>query len=96
VNVPFKTFTWGALIGLQQSTFVLVSAGRTLGRLQTYSDLYGPRTLLAMAACATMALLLVLLMRLKTGDLAATALTDNLSTCTLARCMAAVGANLGI
>jgi uncharacterized membrane protein YdjX (TVP38/TMEM64 family) len=64
VNIPFKTFALGTLIGLQPMNFISVSAGRTLGRLQTYSDLYGLRTLLTMAACAAMALLPVLLKRL--------------------------------
>jgi uncharacterized membrane protein YdjX (TVP38/TMEM64 family) len=64
VNIPFRTFALGTFIGLQPMNFISVSAGRTLGRLQTYSDLYGPRTLLTMAACAAMALLPVLFKRL--------------------------------
>lgn len=64
VNIPFRTFAIGTLIGLQPLNFITVSAGRTLGRLQSYSDLYGPRTILTMAGCAAVALLPVLLKRL--------------------------------
>lgn len=64
VNIPFRTFAVGTFVGLQPLNFITVSAGRTLGRLQSYSDLYGPRTILTMAGCAAVALLPVLLKRL--------------------------------
>ena len=61
VNVPFRTFAVGSFVGLQPLNFISVQAGRTLGRLRSFSDLYGPRTLLTMALCGTVALLPALL-----------------------------------
>ncbi len=63
-NVPFRTFAIGTFIGLQPLNIITVSAGRTLGRLQSYSDLYGPRTIMTMGLCAAAALLPVLLKRM--------------------------------
>lgn len=64
VQIPFRTFVVGTLVGLQPLNFITVSAGRTLGRLQNYSDLYGPRTMLTLGACAIVALLPVVAKRL--------------------------------
>ncbi len=57
VNIPFRTFAVGSLVGLQPMNFISVQAGRTLGRMRSFSDLYGPRTLLTMMLCALVALL---------------------------------------
>ena len=57
VNIPFRTFAVGSLVGLQPLNFISVQAGRTLGRMRSLSDLYGPRTLLTMMLCALVALL---------------------------------------
>ena len=57
VNIPFKTFAVGSFIGLQPLNFISVSAGRTLGKMRSLSDLYSARTLLTMCACACVALL---------------------------------------
>ena len=61
VNIPFRTFVIGSFVGLQPLNFISVQAGRTLGRLRSFSDLYGPRTLLTMTLCAMVALLPALL-----------------------------------
>ena len=58
-----QVFALGSFIGLQPLNFISVSAGRTLGRLNSYSDLYGPKTLLTMLICAGVALLPVALKR---------------------------------
>ena len=47
----------GSLVGLQPLNFITVQAGRTLGHMKSFSDLYGPRTLLTMMLCAMVALL---------------------------------------
>ncbi len=61
VNVPFRTFAVGSFVGLQPLNFISVQAGRTLGRLRSFSDLHGPQTLLTMTLCALVALLPALL-----------------------------------
>ena len=57
VNIPFSTFALGSFVGLQPLNVISVSAGRTLGRMKSMSDLYSGRTLLTMMACALLALL---------------------------------------
>jgi len=64
VNIDRRTFALGTFIGAQPLNIISVSAGRTLSKLTSYRDLYGPRTLLLLTMCACAALTPVFLKRL--------------------------------
>lgn len=66
VNIDRRTFAMGTFIGAQPLNIISVSAGRTLSKLTSYRDLYGPRTMALLALCASGALLPVLLKRFMT------------------------------
>lgn len=63
VNIDRRTFVLGTFIGAQPLNVISVSAGRTLSKLTSYRDLYGPRTMALLALCASGALLPVFLKR---------------------------------
>lgn len=66
VSIDRRTFALGTFIGAQPLNIISVSAGRTLSKLTSYSDLYGPRTFCLLALCAGGALLPVVLKRYMT------------------------------
>eukprot|EP01023_Acetabularia_acetabulum_P061899 TRINITY_DN7533_c1_g1_i12.p1 TRINITY_DN7533_c1_g1~~TRINITY_DN7533_c1_g1_i12.p1 ORF type:complete len:317 (-),score=33.84 TRINITY_DN7533_c1_g1_i12:501-1451(-) len=59
-DVPLSTFVVSTAIGMQPQLLLLVEAGRTLGRLTCWSDLYNIRTVLILVGCSVLALVPIL------------------------------------
>eukprot|EP01024_Parvocaulis_polyphysoides_P033184 TRINITY_DN29570_c0_g1_i6.p2 TRINITY_DN29570_c0_g1~~TRINITY_DN29570_c0_g1_i6.p2 ORF type:complete len:186 (-),score=29.17 TRINITY_DN29570_c0_g1_i6:617-1174(-) len=55
-DVPLGTFVLSTAIGMQPQLLLLVEAGRTLGKLTSWADLYSVKTMVIFCGCSVLAL----------------------------------------
>lgn len=65
LNVPFPMFIWTTLLGIAPITFTIANLGQTLNSIGDLNDLFSPKLALALGLLGLMALIPVILKKIK-------------------------------